>query len=109
MKRLKAEAAKERGNDSFKAKDYPVALEHYTEAIKMDNTNSTYYSNRCCPSLLLCTFSSELSSVIMISNTNASRVLCVGTWYSAPIQVHTVSKDVWFHGMRCKLACMLSV
>lgn len=47
VKRLKAEAAKERGNDAFKAKDYPVALEHYSEAIKMDNTNSTYYSNRC--------------------------------------------------------------
>ena len=49
VKRLKAEAAKERGNDAFKAKDYPVALEHYSEAMKMDNTNSTYYSNRCSP------------------------------------------------------------
>jgi Flp pilus assembly protein TadD len=46
LKRLKAEAAKERGNDAFKAKDYPAALEHYSEAITLDNTNSTYYSNR---------------------------------------------------------------
>jgi hypothetical protein len=51
VKRLKAEAAKERGNDAFKAKDYTVALQHYCEAIKLDNTNSTYYSNRCSPPL----------------------------------------------------------
>jgi tetratricopeptide (TPR) repeat protein len=49
VKRLKAEAAKERGNDAFKAKDYSVARQHYSEAIKLDNTNSTYYSNRCSP------------------------------------------------------------
>lgn len=53
VKRLKAEAAKERGNDAFKAKDYSVALEHYSEAIKADNTNSTYYSNRCVPHAIL--------------------------------------------------------
>jgi tetratricopeptide (TPR) repeat protein len=46
VKRLKADAAKERGNDAFKAKDFEAALEDYTEAVKLDNTNATYYSNR---------------------------------------------------------------
>ena len=53
VKRLRAEAAKERGNEAFKAKDFPEALKLYSEAIQMDNTNSTYYSNRCATLYLL--------------------------------------------------------
>ena len=47
VKRMHAEAAKERGNDSFKAKDFHAAVQHYNEAILADNTNAAYYSNRC--------------------------------------------------------------
>eukprot|EP00892_Ulva_mutabilis_P003744 jgi/Ulvmu1/1741/UM117_0018.1 len=46
VKRMQAEAAKERGNDAFKAKDFPAAVQHYDNAILADNTNAAYYSNR---------------------------------------------------------------
>eukprot|EP01047_Picozoa_sp_COSAG01_P005262 COSAG01_NODE_178_length_22933_cov_18.398529_18_plen_158_part_00 len=41
-----AEDAKELGNDALKRKDYNKAVEHYTEAIRIDGQNHTYYSNR---------------------------------------------------------------
>jgi tetratricopeptide (TPR) repeat protein len=70
VKRLKAEAAKERGNDAFKAKDYESALQHYSEAIKLDNTNGTFYSNRCAP--LLTVFSLFSSSEECSTSISAS-------------------------------------
>eukprot|EP01031_Cornospumella_fuschlensis_P027387 gene27387-33078_t len=48
-----AEHAKKLGNDAFLLKDYPKALEHYSEAIRLEPTNAVYYSNRsACHSLL---------------------------------------------------------
>lgn len=47
VQRVEAEAAKERGNDAFKAKDFSAAIQHYDTAIIADNTNAAYYSNRC--------------------------------------------------------------
>lgn len=41
-----AEAIKAKGNECFKAKDYPKAIEFYTQAIELDPTNHSYYSNR---------------------------------------------------------------
>ena len=38
--------AKEKGNAFFKEGKYPEAVEQYTEAIKRDPSNPTYYSNR---------------------------------------------------------------
>jgi len=42
----KALAAKERGNDHFRAKKFREAIKEYSEAIKRDPTNSKFYSNR---------------------------------------------------------------
>eukprot|EP01031_Cornospumella_fuschlensis_P026872 gene26872-32475_t len=48
-----AEHAKKLGNDAFLLKDYTKALEHYSEAIRLEPTNAVYYSNRsACHSLL---------------------------------------------------------
>ena len=38
--------AKERGNEKFKAGDFPAAITEYTEAVKRDPTNAVYYNNR---------------------------------------------------------------
>ena len=41
-----AEAAKAKGNDAYKAKNFEEALGHYTEAISLDGDNIVYYLNR---------------------------------------------------------------
>jgi stress-induced-phosphoprotein 1 len=38
--------AKEKGNESYKKKDFPTALTYYDEALKYDPTNITYYNNK---------------------------------------------------------------
>ncbi|CAN0902269.1 Translocon at the outer membrane of chloroplasts 64 [Linum grandiflorum] len=41
-----ADAAKEKGNQAFKDKQWKKAIGFYTEAIKLNDRNATYYSNR---------------------------------------------------------------
>ncbi|KAK6127746.1 hypothetical protein DH2020_038522 [Rehmannia glutinosa] len=41
-----AEMAKEKGNQAFKDKQWQRAIGFYTEAIKLNSSNATYYSNR---------------------------------------------------------------
>ncbi|XP_026386779.1 outer envelope protein 64, chloroplastic-like [Papaver somniferum] len=41
-----AEIAKEKGNNSFKDKQWQKAIGFYTEAIKLNGKNAAYYSNR---------------------------------------------------------------
>jgi len=45
-KTIQAEAAKTRGNDAFKAKDFPLAVECFTEAIECCPDSKEFYSNR---------------------------------------------------------------
>lgn len=42
------------GNASFKEKDFKKAISHYTDAIRMDGNNATYYNNRAMAYLQLC-------------------------------------------------------
>jgi hypothetical protein len=44
--RARAAAAKELGNDAFKARDFDEAVTQYSAAIEADNTDATFYSNR---------------------------------------------------------------
>lgn len=41
-----AEIAKEKGNQAFKDKQWQKAISFYTEAIKLNDSNATYYNNR---------------------------------------------------------------
>ncbi|KAE9613840.1 Translocon at the outer membrane of chloroplasts 64 [Lupinus albus] len=41
-----AEIAKEKGNQAYKDKQWQKAIGYYTEAIKLNGNNATYYSNR---------------------------------------------------------------
>jgi serine/threonine-protein phosphatase 5 len=39
-------ALKEEGNKAFRSKNWQEAYDKYTEAIKLDNKNVVYYTNR---------------------------------------------------------------
>lgn len=41
-----AVALKDQGNELFKAKKYPQAIDYYTQAIEMDGTVASFYTNR---------------------------------------------------------------
>lgn len=44
--KAKAVALKNKGNDAFKKHDWPTAIDFYTQAIKIDDTEPTYFANR---------------------------------------------------------------
>jgi tetratricopeptide (TPR) repeat protein len=46
MSKVQAKERKNEGNNFFKNKNYPQAIEKYTEAIALDPTDVTFYSNR---------------------------------------------------------------
>ena len=43
---LESEKLKSQGNEAMKAKDYPLAITHYTSALALSPTNAIYLSNR---------------------------------------------------------------
>lgn len=50
LRAARAAAAKDLGNDAFKARDYEEAVRQYSVAIAAVNTDPAFYSNRCAPS-----------------------------------------------------------
>ncbi|KAK6127721.1 hypothetical protein DH2020_038527 [Rehmannia glutinosa] len=66
-----AEMAKEKGNQAFKDKQWQRAIGFYTEAIKLNSSNATYYSNRAAAYLemgRLCMFS---DIIVKLANVKA--------------------------------------
>ncbi|KAJ1485761.1 hypothetical protein T484DRAFT_1566284, partial [Baffinella frigidus] len=49
------------GNDAFREKRYPEAIEFYTQAIGADSANHVLYSNRCACFVALAEYKSALS------------------------------------------------
>ncbi|KAF4747502.1 hypothetical protein FOZ62_026952, partial [Perkinsus olseni] len=45
-RRARADAAKEEGNNCYRSSKFDEAVQHYSRAIELDNTNHVYYSNR---------------------------------------------------------------
>lgn len=44
--KAKAVALKNQGNEAFKKHDWPTAIEFYSKAIELDDTEPTYFANR---------------------------------------------------------------
>ena len=44
--KAKAVALKNQGNEAFKKHDWPTAIDFYTQAIEIDDTEPTYFANR---------------------------------------------------------------
>ncbi|KAL8153559.1 hypothetical protein V2J09_011319 [Rumex salicifolius] len=77
-----AEIAKEKGNQSYKDKQWQKAIGFYTEAIKLNENNATYYSNRAAAYLELRSFKqaeSDCTAAISLDRKNVKSYLRRGT------------------------------
>ncbi|OVA01707.1 Amidase [Macleaya cordata] len=77
-----AEIAKEKGNSAFKEKQWQKAIGFYTEAIKLNGKNATYYSNRAAAYLELGSFvqaEADCTTAISLDKKNVKSYLRRGT------------------------------
>ncbi|KAK9091581.1 hypothetical protein Sjap_024758 [Stephania japonica] len=77
-----AEAAKEKGNAAFKDKQHQKAISFYTEAIKLNGKNATYYGNRAAAYLELGSFlqaEADCNMAITLDKKNVKAYLRRGT------------------------------
>ncbi|KAL3512174.1 hypothetical protein ACH5RR_024891 [Cinchona calisaya] len=77
-----AEMAKEKGNQAFKDKQWQRAIGFYTEAIKLNAKNATYYSNRAAAYLELGSFiqaEEDCTKAIDLDKRNVKAYLRRGT------------------------------
>ncbi|KAI5568769.1 hypothetical protein BDE02_12G035300 [Populus trichocarpa] len=77
-----AEMAKEKGNQAFKEKQWKKAISYYNEAIKLNDKNATYYSNRAAAYLELGSFhqaEADCSKAINLDKKNVKAYLRRGT------------------------------
>ncbi|XP_071691232.1 translocon at the outer membrane of chloroplasts 64-like [Rutidosis leptorrhynchoides] len=81
-KEASADMAKEKGNNAFKAKNWQKAIGFYTEAIKLNNNNATYFNNRAAAYLELGSFiqaEADCSKAIALDKKNVKAYLRRGT------------------------------
>lgn len=77
-----AEIAKEKGNVAYKEKQWQKAVSLYSEAIKLNGNNATYYSNRAAAYLELGSYLQaevDCSTVINLDSKNVKAFLRRGT------------------------------
>ncbi|RAL49466.1 unnamed protein product [Cuscuta campestris] len=77
-----SEILKEKGNAAYKNKQWNKAVNYYTEAIKLNEINSTYYSNRAAAYLELGRFQqavSDCTNAISLDKKNVKAYLRRGT------------------------------
>ncbi|XP_039037954.1 outer envelope protein 64, mitochondrial-like isoform X1 [Hibiscus syriacus] len=77
-----SELLKEKGNAAFKGKQWDKAVNYYSEAIKLNETNATYYNNRAAAYLELgCSQQAEedCNKAILLDKKNVKEYLRRGT------------------------------
>ncbi|XP_065849955.1 outer envelope protein 64, chloroplastic [Euphorbia lathyris] len=77
-----AEIAKEKGNQAFKNSQWQKAISQYTEAIKLNGNNATYYSNRAAAYLEFGSFlqaEADCAKAISLDKKNVKAYLRRGT------------------------------
>ncbi|XP_057767406.1 outer envelope protein 64, chloroplastic [Salvia miltiorrhiza] len=77
-----ADVAKEKGNQAFKDKQWQRAIGFYTEAIKLNSTNATYFSNRAAAYLEIGSYiqaEADCSQAIDLDKKNVKSYLRRGT------------------------------
>jgi len=73
----KAAAAKELGNEKFKAGDFPAAIDHYSEAIKRDPSCAVYYGNRATAFMKLADFGRAMEDCNKALEIDPKYVKCI--------------------------------
>ncbi|KAG5029082.1 hypothetical protein AAZX31_05G107400 [Glycine max] len=77
-----SELLKEKGNAAFKERQWSKALSYYSEAIKLNGTNTTYYCNRAAAHLKLGCFqqaAEDCGKAILLDKKNVKAYLRRGT------------------------------
>ncbi|XP_042483308.1 outer envelope protein 64, mitochondrial, partial [Macadamia integrifolia] len=77
-----SELLKEKGNSSFKGRQWNKAVNYYSEAIKLNSNNATYYCNRAAAYLELGCFQqaeADCSQAILLDKKNVKAYLRRGT------------------------------
>ncbi|XP_071715779.1 translocon at the outer membrane of chloroplasts 64-like [Rutidosis leptorrhynchoides] len=81
-KEASADMAKEKGNSAFKAKNWQNAIKFYTDAIKLNSSNATYFNNRAAAYLEVGSFiqaEADCSKAIDLDKKNVKAYLRRGT------------------------------
>ncbi|KAH9658182.1 Outer envelope protein 64 [Citrus sinensis] len=91
-----SELLKEKGNAAFKGKQWNKAVNYYSEAIKLNGTSATYYSNRAAAYLELGCFQQaeeDCSKTISLDKKNVKAYLRRGTAREALLYYNEALQD----------------
>ncbi|XP_024019873.1 outer envelope protein 64, mitochondrial [Morus notabilis] len=91
-----SELLKEKGNAAFKGKQWNKAVNYYTEAIKLNGVNATYYSNRAAAFLELGCFQQaeeDCSKALELDQKNVKAYLRRGTARESLIRYKEAIQD----------------
>ncbi|KAJ9159117.1 hypothetical protein P3X46_024643 [Hevea brasiliensis] len=91
-----SELLKEKGNAAFKGKQWNKAANYYTEAIKLNGKNATYYCNRAAAYLELGCFQQaeeDCSKAISLDKKNVKAYLRRGTARESLVRYQEAARD----------------
>ncbi|KAF5448492.1 hypothetical protein F2P56_029021 [Juglans regia] len=91
-----SELLKEKGNAAFKGRQWNKAVNYYTEAIKLNETNATFYCNRAAAYLELGCFQQaeeDCSKAILHDKKNVKAYLRRGTARELLLRYKEAAKD----------------
>ncbi|KNA10236.1 hypothetical protein SOVF_146330 [Spinacia oleracea] len=91
-----SELLKEKGNAAYKGKQWNKAVNYYTDAIKLNETNGTYYSNRAAAHLELGGFQQaeeDCTKAISLSKKNVKAYLRRGAAREALLRYKEAAED----------------
>lgn len=91
-----SELLKEKGNAAFKRRQWNKAVNYYTEAIKLNATNATYYCNRAAAYLELGCFQQaeeDCSKAIVLDKKNVKAYLRRGTARESLLHYKEAAED----------------
>ncbi|XP_021753206.1 outer envelope protein 64, mitochondrial-like [Chenopodium quinoa] len=91
-----SELLKEKGNAAYKGKQWNKAVNYYTEAVKLNGTNATYYCNRAAAYLELGCFQQaeeDCTKAISLSKKNVKAYLRRGTARESLLRYKEAAED----------------